>query len=362
MPRQSVRLPRSQGELDLDIVSHGRGAPASGGRLSREEVAAISRTVKRIPEVVVKVSRGARDIGGARAHLAYIDRHGKLAVHTDEGQSLQGRAVAGSIVDDWNLDLCSAGRRPGAARDVKLVHNIVLSMPAHTPPEKLLAAAMTFARETFALQHRYAMVLHTDQGHPHVHLVVKAEREFEPGRLHITKPMLRAWRTEFAACLREHGVPANATVAAVRGRVGKPLRDPIHRRMEAARAWQALASDERGSVRRPKVSTFMQRKVQELARRLSEGRASDAMAVHKLAETRLTIVERWRRAADSLRGQGDLQLAQDVEAFLRKLPPVVTDEQRIVDALRETFGKQAVLDPTSGTAAVGIVREPIERG
>jgi hypothetical protein len=48
-------------------------------------------------------------------------------------------------------------------------------MPAGTPPEKLLAAVRKFAQEEFALQHRYAMVLHTDQKHPHVHVVVKAK-------------------------------------------------------------------------------------------------------------------------------------------------------------------------------------------
>ncbi|MGO9933142.1 MAG: hypothetical protein ACLPV8_15225 [Steroidobacteraceae bacterium] len=40
-------------------------------------------------------------------------------------------------------------------------------MPAPTPPDKVLAAARKFAREKFA-QHRYAMVLHIDQKHPHV--------------------------------------------------------------------------------------------------------------------------------------------------------------------------------------------------
>jgi hypothetical protein len=51
-------------------------------------------------------------------------------------------------------------------RATKLVHNIVFSMPHGTPPQKLLAAARHFAQEKFALQHRYAMVLHTDHDHP----------------------------------------------------------------------------------------------------------------------------------------------------------------------------------------------------
>jgi hypothetical protein len=55
----------------------------------------------------------------------------------------------------------AAGRRASTA---KLVHNIVLSMPAGTPPQKLLAASREFAREEFALQHRYALVLQHGPG------------------------------------------------------------------------------------------------------------------------------------------------------------------------------------------------------
>lgn len=97
-------------------------------------------------------------------------------------------------------------------------------MPAPTPPEKVLAAVRTFAREKFALQHRYAMVLHTDQAHPHVHMVVKAEGE-HGRRLHIDKEMLRQWREDFARMMREQGVAANASPRVARGRVSSPVKD-----------------------------------------------------------------------------------------------------------------------------------------
>jgi len=83
-------------------------------------------------------------------------------------------------------------------------------MPRGTPSPKLLAAVRDFAREEFALKHRYAMVLHTDQDHPHVHLVVKAMSE-EGRRLNIRKATLWEWRRDFARHLRAHGVAANAT-------------------------------------------------------------------------------------------------------------------------------------------------------
>ena len=97
-----------------------------------------------------------------------------------------GKGVAAQLVDDWDLDLDALRdnwdtMERGGRRNPKLVHNIILSMPSKTPPARLLAASRDFAREEFALKHRYAMVLHTDQAHPHVHLVISAHSfELDP--------------------------------------------------------------------------------------------------------------------------------------------------------------------------------------
>jgi hypothetical protein len=127
---------------------------------------------------------------------------GELEIETDEGERLQGKDVAANLVEDWDLDLDAALDRwatmeRGGRRQPKLVHNIVPSMPSDTPPARLLAASRDFAREEFALKHRYAMVLHTDQAHPHVHLVVSAH-DRKGGRLNICKADLRRWREQFA--------------------------------------------------------------------------------------------------------------------------------------------------------------------
>lgn len=93
-------------------------------------------------------------------------------------------------------------------------------MPAGTPPDKVLGAVRDFAREEFGTTHRYAMVLHTDEPHPHVHVVVKAVNE-DGQRLNIRKETLRRWRREFARQLRAWGVAANAQTDAFVGRVGR---------------------------------------------------------------------------------------------------------------------------------------------
>ena len=191
-----VDLPASGRLTDLDLVSYGRHGGHTPLEFSRAQLDQIGRTVRGVPEVMVKVSGGGKSAVAVKAHLSYIDRHGKLEVHTDRDEILQGKAVAEHLSDVWNLEVGRGQHRPEPKpgqidRRPKQVHNLVFSMPKGTPAEKLLSATQKFAREKFALKHRYAMVLHTDQGHPHVHLVVKAVSE-QGERLYIRKATLRA--------------------------------------------------------------------------------------------------------------------------------------------------------------------------
>ena len=167
----------------LDVVSYGRGGPReTGGRLTPAQLEQIERTVRRTPEVVVKVlPRASNDLKAVGKHLDYIGRNGELELETDDGDRLNGR-TGEDLLDDWDLDIDDVRRRGTLAatnsrQPPKLVHKLMFSMPPGTPPDKVLGAARNFAREEFWGQHRYAFVLHTDEAHPHVHLVLKAVSE-----------------------------------------------------------------------------------------------------------------------------------------------------------------------------------------
>ena len=134
-------------------------------------------------------------------HLDYIGRKGELELETDDGERLGGR-IGKDLLDDWDLDIDDVRRQATLAatkgrKPPKLVHKLMFSMPPGTPPDKVLGAVRNFAREEFWGQHRYAFVLHTDEPHPHVHLVLKAVSE-QGVRLNIKKATLRHWRSEFA--------------------------------------------------------------------------------------------------------------------------------------------------------------------
>jgi hypothetical protein len=328
--------------MTLDIVSYGRRGPGGTLRLGADQIAQIQRTVGRTPEVMVKVSGGGRDVGGVEAHLRYIGRHGKLPIETDEALTQQGRGAPKEITADWQLELCRSQYKPrpdAGQKDTraKLVHNIVLSMPAGTPPEKVLAAARVFARENFALQYRYAMVLHTDQPHPHVHLVVKCEHEFEPRkRLYVRKDTLRQWREQFAALMREQGVAANATPRQVRGQTRKPYRDAIHHRLRALRAFGQLPPSDRARHRPPKTSTFMRAKLESVLKALQTKRGALDAGKETMQRTRSEVLARWHAVTDALRSQGQAELADRVERFIARMPAVQTDAQRMADRWRKT--------------------------
>ncbi len=312
MPRRLINVQKGEPLLDIASLCPTRAGCATG---RSQELELITYTARRTPEVMVKVSGGATSSQGALAHLEYIDRRGQLEIETDEGEVVQGKEAKDALVDDWELDLLAAESRspyrgvPGC-KPAKLVHNIVLSMPAGTPSGELLAASREFAREEFALKHRYAMVLHTDHDHPHVHLVVKAVSE-EGKRLNIRKATLRAWRRQFAAHLRAQGIAANATERAVRGQTRGPVRDGIYR--------AAL----RGQ------STHQQARLGRIVQAARSGRAASEQGAAKLQETRRAVVQGWHAVADRALEDGLPHLAEQIWKLIGSMRPPRTEDERL---------------------------------
>jgi hypothetical protein len=183
----------------------------------------------RAPEVVIRVvSVGSNNLPAIRWHLRDISYGKHRMLETDDGERIADKAAASRLVEDWDLDLDELTSRvylPTRHQSRKLVHKILFSMPAGTSPDKLLAAVRSFARETFGFDHRYALALHTDEPHPHVHLVLRVENR-ECIRLNIRKAMLHSWRQLFAHQLRAQGVAAKATRRAGRSAVRWPTKVP----------------------------------------------------------------------------------------------------------------------------------------
>ncbi len=306
----------------FDLFSYARRGRSDRLSLTAAEIAQITRTVGRTPEVVVKVlPKGANSLGAVQAHLGYIGREGEVDLEIDDGEIMRGKNVGNDLLDDWNLDLIEQRGTPHLASTTikqppRLVHKVTFSMPPGTLPDKVHAAVRNFAREEFGLKHRYVMALHTDEPHPHVHLVIKAMSD-QGQRLHIKKATLREWRAGFARHLRELGVPANATQRHVRGEANYQKPDGIYR------------------ARLRGESTQFRNRVTAVARELKEGKLRVEPGKAKLMRTRDDVRRAWLAVGDSLFRQGHKEIAAQVTLHVERMPPPLTEKEFIAARLLE---------------------------
>jgi hypothetical protein len=158
------------------------------------------------------------------------------------------------------------------------------------------------------------MALHTDEPHPHVHVVIKAISE-QGERLNIRKAMLRQWRTDFARHLRALGAPANATHRYVRGETSPRKSDGIYR------------PSLRGQ------STHMRARTEAVARELVEGGLRVEPGKAGMLRTRSEVRHAWKVVSDILIRQNQPDLAQQVRHFADHLASAMTEKEAIAAQL-----------------------------
>jgi type IV secretory pathway VirD2 relaxase len=276
--------------------------------------ARLSRIVRRAPEVMVKVTGRARDPGHLAAHLSYITRNGELAAEGRDGWPLEGRAEVMELAADWTAAGLGDPRR---RRTSPLSLGVILSMPAGTDGLRLRDSARAFAAATFGDRFDYLFVLHTDVGHPHVHLTVKALGDHGE-RLNPKKADLEAWRQGFARALRDHGVEAEATPRRARGVARKAERSAVRKLRERAEQGRgAMPEVRRQAYREAAQAAFGGDDAARVWERRTAARQAQVRTLY-LAQARL------------LQASGDAEdrrMGAAVEAFVRSLAP--PDSQRL---------------------------------
>jgi hypothetical protein len=306
----------------FDPVSYGQALAERERPLSISQIKVITRTVGRTPEVMIKVvNKGSSSPSGVSGHVGYIGRQGEVALETDDGEILQGKEAAKTLLEAWNLDLIQqrgkidlTPNRPH--QPPRLVYKLIFSMPAGTPPEKVQVAVRNFAREEFGLRHRYVMALHTDEPHPHVHLVLKVRCD-DGQRLYLRKATLRQWREGFASHLRALGVAANATPRYVRGETRPRKSDSIYRAMS------------RGE------STHFRKRVEAVHGELVKGKLQVESGKAKLIRTRQGVRRGWQAVSDELTRQGHSEIAAQVKRYVEQMPKPLTEKEYIATKLLE---------------------------
>ena len=256
------------------------------GPAARQRAAAIrerieATVVRRVPQVMVKVTGGGRGMKAIAAHLRYISKNGRLEIEDERGETMRGKDALHELADDWRF----GGSLIEDVSDRREAFNIMLSMPRGTDPLSVQWAAREFAKAELA-DHKYVMVLHDHQANPHVHISVRAESKHGK-RLNPRKTDLHRWRETFAEKLSERGIEAEATRQATRGATRNP-----------AQLWQVKAAEE-GRLLKPRSSH-------------RRGAAVNASR----AEARGA----WQRIAAALAQSGDAgnrELAEAIDRFSR---------------------------------------------
>jgi hypothetical protein len=297
-----VALPKRRPE---GVLSPPRASPDPRGRLVR--------LTRRAPEVMVKVTGRTRDLGHLKAHLDYITRHGALELEGPDGAPLSDRALVCDLAEDWAAASALAGGRTGTP----LTLSLMLSMPSGTDPYAVRDAARAFAASAFGETFDYGLVLHTDAGHPHVHMSV-CRLGADGRRLNPKKADLEAWRQLFATALRDRGVEAEATPRRARGVTRKAERQPVRKLRERAEAG-------RGPPPRVRREAY-----QAAARAAFGGDASprvwEMRSVEQQRRTRAAYLAQARLLATS-EDPRDRALAEAVTRFVRSMP--APDSQRL---------------------------------
>lgn len=123
----------------------------SGGNAGRVR-AQIDRTVRKVPEVMVKVTnkKGAgRGMAAIREHLDYISRNAKLEVEDQDREVFNDRQALRQLKASWQV----SGRRriPDESEDGRGLDavNLMFSMQPGTPPEIVKDAVRDLLQEEF---------------------------------------------------------------------------------------------------------------------------------------------------------------------------------------------------------------------
>jgi hypothetical protein len=299
-----IRRPRPA-EWDLPDAS----APS---RLTSPMRAKLERIVRRVPEVMVKITGRTKSVEHLKSHLEYVTRNGELAGETEQGALLAGRVGLKDLQSRWTDDAVLDDRR---RRDGSLSINIILSMPPGTDPVGVKDAARAFAIETFGSNHDFVFVQHLEDKHPHVHLTVRS-LGYNGKRLNPRKADLQVWRERFAGELRLRGIAAEATPRRTRGRVRKADRGTV------------LA------LRKREIVPYVDRRArEEVIRDAREGIRQDHPWETQLRSRQEAIRQCYLDQAGALERSGqapDRALAEQIRDFVNDMPAIKTrrDELR----------------------------------
>lgn len=322
--------------------SSGKNSARDGGKSGRSAhaVKQLQRTAQRAPQVMVKITSRIHGAPSTVGAFTYVSRLGMsdqepITLETSEGKSLTSAADMLVLAREWqNHEQADEARRKGATAIA-----MVFSMPPGTDAEKVHSAVKEFA-ETDMANRRWAMALHTDEAHPHVHLIIAA-RDNDGKRFNPDREFLQNCRERFAELLRDRGVEADATKRVTRAYPAK--QDPLPVRK--------IREDKKRGL--PVADVIMRGAITGTTKQGQEYKTERAKQLTKTAENAATVKAVYSRAISELESRGgdeEKAVARSLRNFVEAIPErpdaraEIIERLRKGDALPADFAKDAELE------------------
>ena len=304
---------RGNHRLGQTIASIDGGSQTPQLERNQRALETLGRTTRHTPQAVVKITgriHGSANLLGSflyvsRMNMAEQEMH---PLETSEGKFLTRADDMMQLAREWHhWEMADEARRKGAT-----ALSMVFSMPPGTDAAMVREAVRDFAENDMSHFH-WAMVLHTDEPHPHVHLIV-ANRDHDGRRFNPNREFLQRSRERFAENLRERGIDADATRRAARGypprRESMSVRN-MRERGEPQAAKARLATDPHRAENVERVSAVYLRAADELEQYGGKSTHSCAQALRTLvasmsiapadrADTSFLLTEKTRAALDRM--------------------------------------------------------------
>ncbi|GLV28003.1 hypothetical protein TomTYG75_05270 [Sphingobium sp. TomTYG75] len=328
---------KGNGQLARAMLSGNWGNFRPPANRSQRAMETLERTTRRAPQTVVKITGRIHGAGSVLGAFTYVARLGvgdqePLPLETSEGKLLERADEMQQLAREWQLhEMSDETRRKGATALA-----MVFSMPPGTDPAKVHEAVRDFAEQDMT-NRRWVMALHTDEPHPHVHLIV-ANRDEDGRRFNPDREFLAHCRERFAENLRARGVEADATRRAARG--FPPRREDIVAQKARDRQQRPLAepggaADRHRAENMDRVTSIYMRAIDELERHGGDSELSCAKALRGLVAS-MAITSPDREAAAPLMSEKSqammvriAEVAEKVRASTAKLNEQRKDAHRI---------------------------------
>lgn len=301
--------------LTTAITSIGGGSSTPKANRNQRAFEALERVTRHSPQTVVKITGRIHGSAGVLGSFVYVSRlsmkdQDVQPLETSEGKLLTRADEMMALAREWHLhEMADEARRKGAT-----AISMVFSMPPGTDAAKVYDAVREFAEQDMS-NRRWAMVLHTDEAHPHVHVIV-ANRDHNGRRFNPNREFLRQCRDRFAENLRARGVEADATRRAARG--FPPRRETmatrkIRERDGASPETAITRSDPHRAENVGRITTIYMQAIEELERYGGDAHISCSKALRNLVAS-ISISPDSSRAVLSERSKATLdQLTKTVE-------------------------------------------------